>query len=190
METRGEHRPRPMPHTEAAHLLNPLRGLLFSPGRLLRRLDLREDSRVLELGPGPGYFSPSVARAIPKGTLVLVDIQDRMLDMARKRMEKRKIGNVEYRMGDAAALPCDDDSFDVVFLVAVLGEVADRRACLKEVRRVLRSGGMLSVTEMKLGDPDFIPINELLKSVEAEGFWSRSLREGWFSHTVDFRKPS
>lgn len=188
MTTNKDHPSGPMPHTEAPHLLNPLRGLFFSPNRLLRHLNLAKDSRVLELGPGPGYFSPAVARAIPEGKLVLVDVQEEMLDMARKRLRERDVLNVELRRGDGASIPADSGSFDAVFLVAVLGEVPDRRACLQEIRRVLRPEGVLTITEMKLGDPDFIPVNELLESVESEGFWCHSLDDAWFSHTLDFRK--
>ena len=65
----------PMPHTHAAHLLNPLRALALSPRTLVRRLELKPDFAVLELGPGPGYFSPEVARAVPQGKLMLVDVQ-------------------------------------------------------------------------------------------------------------------
>lgn len=188
MTTTKDRRSGPMPHTEAPHLLNPLRGFFFSPGRLLRHLGLTKESHVLELGPGPGYFSPAVARAIPKGRLVLVDVQEEMLDMARKRLARRGIANVEFRKGEAGSLPVESCSFDAVFLVAVLGEVADRGACLREIRRVLRPEGVLTITEMKLGDPDSIPANELLKSVEAAGFWCHSLDDAWFSHTLDFKK--
>jgi ubiquinone/menaquinone biosynthesis C-methylase UbiE len=179
-----------MPHTQAAHLLNPLRGLLLSPGDLVRRLDLKPDFTVLELGPGPGYFSPAVARAVPRGKLVLVDVQQEMLDMARKRLDGHGVANVEYRRGDALSLPAESGSFDVAFLVAVLGEVPDRSACLREIHRVLRPDGLLSATEFRLGDPDFIPLPELESSVEAAGF-RRSSRHGClFHYTLGFRRSS
>ena len=44
----------------------------------MARLDLSPDFRVLALGPGPGYFSPTVARSVPEGKLVLVDVQQEM----------------------------------------------------------------------------------------------------------------
>jgi ubiquinone/menaquinone biosynthesis C-methylase UbiE len=178
----------PIPHTEARHLLNPLRSLILSPRKLVQRLDLSPSSRVLELGPGPGYFSPKVARSVPQGKLVLVDVQQEMLDMAKERIEGKGITNVEYRRGDASSLPVESESFDVVFLVAVLGEVPDCGACLREIRRVLCPDGLLSITEIRLGDPDFIPMPELLRSVQAAGF-RRCAQYGICSHyTVNFRK--
>jgi len=76
------HEPQPMPHTKAHHLLNPLRSLILTPEKLVARLDLSPDFRVLELGPGPGYFSPTVARSVPEGKLVLVDVQQEMIGSA------------------------------------------------------------------------------------------------------------
>lgn len=177
-----------MPYTEAHHLLNPLRKLVLSPRRLAQRLDLKPDSRVLELGPGPGFFSPEVARCVPHGKLVLVDVQQEMLDMARERLESQGLANVEYHKGEAASLPLDTESFDVVFLVAVLGEVPDRDACLREIRRVLRPDGLLSLTEMKVGDPDRIPMPELLKSVQAAGFRRCAQFGNLLHYAINFRK--
>lgn len=183
-----KHEPRPMPYTEAHHLLNPLRKLILSPRKLVQRLDLKPDSRVLELGPGPGYFSPEVARSVPLGKLALVDLQQEMLDMARERLEGRGFANVEYHRADATSLPLDTESFGVVFLVAVLGEVPDREACLREIRRVLRPDGLLSLTEMRLGDPHSIPMPEMLKLVQAAGF-RRCAEFGNLLHcTINFRK--
>lgn len=173
--------PEPMPYTEAHHLLNPLRGLILSPGKLVRRLNLKPDAQVLELGPGPGYFSPEVARSIPEGTLVLVDVQQEMLDMAKKRLDEQRMENVTYRRGDATSLPAESESFDVVFLVAVLGEVPDRYGCLREINRVLKQNGLLSVTEFKVGDPDFIPEREMLGMIQDAGFRVRA-RYGRFLH--------
>jgi len=178
----------PMPYTHAPHLLNPIRGLVLSPGGLVRRLGLKPDFTVLELGPGPGYFSPAVARALPAGKLVLVDVQQEMLDMAKKRLDAMGIRNVEYHRGDATALPAQPESFHVVFLVAVLGEVPDRHACLREIHRVLRPGGLLSVTEFRLGDPDVIPLHELQSSVQAAGFQQCSRHGRLFHYTLAFRK--
>lgn len=88
-----------MPAVRAKHLLNPLRRLILSPGSLAKRLDLKKALQVLEVGPGPGYFSPEIARRIPRGRLVLVDIQQSMLDLARKRLEELGIANVEHGHG-------------------------------------------------------------------------------------------
>lgn len=179
--------PRPMPPERASHLLNPLRKLLLSPKKLAERLNLEPDWRVLELGPGPGFFSPEAARRIPAGTLVLMDIQQEMLDMAKKRMDQMQLTNVQYILGDAASLPFDEDYFDVVFMVAVLGEIPDQDRCLQEINRVLHPQGLLSISEQP-GDPHFIAMPDLQKRVEKRGFKLDRTYGFAKNYTANFRK--
>src|SRR5262245_15085438 len=142
---------------ELAFLLQlPLRDLLFSRRKLVEALHLSPSSVVLEIGPGPGFFSPSVARAIPAGRLELLDLQLPMLQKARRRVRRRKLANVHFTCGSASRLPYGSGTFDVAFLVAVLGEVSAPTDCLREIARVLRPGGILSITELP-GDPDALP---------------------------------
>jgi len=130
-----------------------LRSLLFSPRALCTQLRLEPASRVLEIGPGPGFFSVDVARRIPRGRLVLLDLQREMLAKARRRLARAGLANVDSVQADATALPLRTGSLDRAFLVAVLGEVPDPPGCVAEVARVLRPGGLLCVTELP-GDPD------------------------------------
>ncbi|MCC5888202.1 MAG: class I SAM-dependent methyltransferase [Gammaproteobacteria bacterium] len=150
-------------------LRNPLRRMILSPAELLRRLDVRPDDRVLELGPGPGYFSVDVARALPRGALLLVDLQPDMLAKAQARLTRAGQHNVSYHVADARALPLAEGCIDVAFLVAVLGEVPDQAAALSELFRVIRPGGRLNLTEQP-GDPDFIPRDVITAMAEAAGF--------------------
>ena len=184
----NKHKPEPMPYSKAGHLLNPLRGLILSPKKLVSRLGLRPCLKVLELGPGPGYFSPDVAKAVPEGKLILVDVQQEMLDMAKERLDKRGLGNVEYRKGDATSIPVESKIIDVAFLVSVLGEVPDREACLREIHRVLKKNGLLSITEFKLGDPDFIPENDVVRLARSAGFQVLAQYGGFFHYTTNFVK--
>jgi ubiquinone/menaquinone biosynthesis C-methylase UbiE len=179
--------PGPMPYERAAHLLNPLRRLILSPPKLVKRLALQENSKVLELGPGPGYFSSEIAGSIPAGLLVLVDIQQEMLALAQKRLQEKAVANVQYLQGDAVALPVASGCFDVVLLASVLGEVPDKAACLREIYRVLRPQGLLSVTE-QLGDPDYIPSSAIRGLIEPAGFrYEKQYSDGW-NYTANFRK--
>ncbi len=159
-------------------LHNPLRRLILSPAELMRRLDVRPQDRVLELGPGPGYFSVAVARALPKGQLLLVDLQPAMLAKAKARLTPSGLNNIHYYAADARALPLEDCSIDLAFLVAALGEVSEPELALRELFRVLRPGGRLNVTEQP-DDPDFIPRSDITRMAEAAGFrrgrhWGKS----------------
>lgn len=183
-----KHEAAPIPYTQAHHLLNPIRKLVLTPRKLVSRLELKPDSRVLELGPGPGFFSPEVARSLPRGKLILVDVQEEMLNMARERLEGMGFMNVEYHKADATSLPVETEFFDVVFLVTVLGEVPDRSACLREIHRVLRPDGLLSLTEVKLGDPHRIPKRELQQLVPTIGFRHCAEFGNLLHYTINFRK--
>jgi len=79
----------------------PLRRLILSPQKLADHLHLNEDSWVLEIGPGSGYFSVEVARRIPQGHLELFDLQKEMLEKARRKVEKAGLHNVGFTQGDA-----------------------------------------------------------------------------------------
>lgn len=177
----------PLPYIYAGMLLNARRKLALSPQELVKRLQLTEKMKVLELGPGPGYFSIEIARSIPGGSLVLVDIQQEMLDMVRKRLEEKGIGNVRLIQGDAISLPVESESFDAAMLALVLGEVPDQAGCLREIYRVLRPHGLLSLTEQSL-DPDFIPLADLQALVESNGFRLEKTYGDSRNYTANFRK--
>jgi SAM-dependent methyltransferase len=93
------------PHELAGMLLFPLRRIVLSPERLVARLHLTRTSRVLEIGPGPGFFSIDVARAVPQGRLELMDIQAEMLQKARRRLRRAGVANAGYTQANAVKLP-------------------------------------------------------------------------------------
>jgi ubiquinone/menaquinone biosynthesis C-methylase UbiE len=75
-----------------------------------------------------------------------------------------------------------------VYLITVLGELPDRAAALAEVRRVLRPGGRLSVSE-QLPDPDYITPRALRSELSTAGFIEDSTR-GLVVYTSTWRTPS
>jgi ubiquinone/menaquinone biosynthesis C-methylase UbiE len=138
-------------------------------GRLLEALAPRPGETVLEVGPGTGYYTLSMARSLtPGGTLHIADVQGEMLDHTMARAREAGVGNIEAREADAARLPYADGSFDAAFLVAVLGEIPDQDAALRELRRVLRPGGRLVVGEL-FGDPHMVTERTLRRRAQAAG---------------------
>lgn len=155
------------PAERAGSLLNPLRRLVQSPARTVAAMHLAPDAHVLELGSGPGFFSPLILRAVPRGRLVLADLQAGMLTAARARLAGS--ASVAFVQGDAGALPLGSERLDAAFLATMLGEVPDVDGCLDEVRRVLRTGGCVTIAETRR-DSDFIPRSVLRRQVERHGF--------------------
>jgi ubiquinone/menaquinone biosynthesis C-methylase UbiE len=178
------------PHQMSFILELPMRRLLITPSQLADRLHLTKDARVLEVGCGSGLFSVEVARRLPRGHLELFDLQQEMLDKARRKIEAAGLERiVGYTRGDARRLALATTGFDVAFLVAVLGEIPEPQRCLRALHRVLRPGGLLSITE-HLPDPDFSRFSRLRALVEAEGF-ELSEHFGWpWSYTANFRRPA
>src|SRR3990170_4366186 len=114
-------------------------------GRLRHELwaMMPEDARVLEIGVGTGVNMPHYPR---DARVSAIDVSDRMLGRARKRAERLGVP-VELAQMDAQHLDFPDASFDAVVATFVFCSVPDPVAGVREVRRVLRSGGKLLLLE-------------------------------------------
>ena len=158
--------------------------MLASPRSVVDAFGLAAGGRVLEIGPGTGYYSVEAACRIGQGgQLICLEIQREMALAVRQRLAAAGRSSACVLQGDARAIPMRSDSVDHVFLVAVLGEIRDRREALAEIHRVLRSGGRLSVSE-QLPDPDFITPRALRCELRAAGFVEQITRgRFWYTST-------
>ena len=137
--------------------------------RLREILDPKAGERVLEVGPGTGYYALPVAGWLePGGRLEVVDVQQEMLDHTLERAREQGIGNIAPTLADARSLPFGDDSFDAAYLVTVLGEIPDQGAALRELRRVVKPAGRIVVGEL-FGDPHMVTHAALAKRAAASG---------------------
>jgi ubiquinone/menaquinone biosynthesis C-methylase UbiE len=175
------------PHELAFILDNPLRNLILPARRLVDRLHLCKASRVLEIGPGPGYFSAEVLKRIPQGQLVLFDIQHEMLAKSRGKLGQTQHQNYVFVQGNAEALPFGPNTFDVVFLVTVLGEVVHPETCMARIAEVLRPGGLLSLTE-QTGDPDALTEAALRQMGEHLGLRATEIKRFRSGFTLNLKK--
>jgi SAM-dependent methyltransferase len=142
---------------------------LITRERLREVMDPRGGDRVLEIGPGTGYYTLDLARwVVPGGSVEIFDLQQEFLDHTMKRVVEAGLPNVHSTQGDATALPFGDDSFDAVVLTAVLGEIPDQDAAMSEIARVLKPGGRLVVGEL-FGDPHFTTPGALERRGAAAG---------------------
>jgi ubiquinone/menaquinone biosynthesis C-methylase UbiE len=137
---------------------------------LLGLLAPEPGERLLEIGPGTGYYTLDVAIAVmPGGRLDILDFKQQMLDATVQRAAGQGIVNIVPTQGDAQALPYPDAIFDGAYLVATLGEVPDKDATLRELHRVLRPGGRLVVGEGQ-PDPHMVRFPVLRDRTMAAGF--------------------
>src|SRR4051794_10019750 len=104
---------------------------LITRARLRAVLDPQPGERVLEVGPGTGYYTLDVAEWVaPGGRLDIFDLQQEMLDHTMRRAGERGVANITASQGDARKLPCPDATFDAAYLITVLGEIPDQDAAL------------------------------------------------------------
>jgi ubiquinone/menaquinone biosynthesis C-methylase UbiE len=136
--------------------------------RLLDALAPAPHERVLEIGPGTGYYTFDMAAALPQGQVDIFDIQQEMIDHVMREANRRGITNIVPTLGDAQALPFADDTFDAAVLVTVLGEIPDQEQALAEIGRVLKPGGRLIVGEL-FGDPHMVTSGALRERADHAG---------------------
>jgi ubiquinone/menaquinone biosynthesis C-methylase UbiE len=148
--------------------------------RLKEVLRPQPGERLLELGVGTGYYSCDLAEWVaPAGTLELFDLQQEFLDHVMGKAAERGLSNLVPTRGDATALPYEDASVDAVILTAVLGEIPDTAAALREIRRVLKPAGRLVVGEL-FGDPHFTTRARLEQMGTEAGLRLEETSGNWF----------
>jgi len=150
-------------------------------------IDIQPGETVLELGPGPGAFTiPAARRLGTAGKLIAVDIQSEMITQVESRVMVAGLDNVETHIAGAYQLPLEDNEVDRAFLITVLPEIQDRQKALAELKRVLKPGGILSITEEFL-DPDYLFVPETKRLLAAEGFVFATRAGGLWRYTLNFR---
>lgn len=112
----------------------------------LDALALQPGERVVDLGVGPGYLAASIAELVDSGGRVSgIDISQSMVEMTRRRCGR--FAHVDVEVGNVARLPYPDGTFDVGVSTQVLEYVPDVDGALRELRRVLRSGGRAAIVD-------------------------------------------
>ena len=159
---------------------------LITRERLVEALSPTAGERVLEIGPGTGYYTLDLAPRV--GTLEIFDLQQEMLDHTMQRAAEAGLENVVPRQGDAGSLPYEDGSFDGAYLVTVLGEIPDQQPAVDELARVLRPGGRLVFGEIVL-DPHYVRESVLRERAERAGLRFARRVGGPLGFFARFEKP-
>ncbi len=123
-------------------------------GNPLRVAPLRSGMTVLDVGCGAGMDLLLAARAVgPSGRAIGIEMTEPMAGRARSGARAAGIENVEVRSGDAIALPVDTESVDVVISNGLFNLVPEKEAAAREMYRVLKSAGQLSLADIALERP-------------------------------------
>jgi arsenite methyltransferase len=103
--------------------------------------------RIADVGCGPGFYCAELAEDVgPEGFVTGVDGSAPMLELARRRCAA--LPNVDFRAGDATAIPLPDASVDAAISVQVQEYVVEVDAALAELRRIVRPGGRVLVFDI------------------------------------------
>lgn len=178
----------PIPHFLTNLIDNPIRRRIQPPESTPTRHGIRTGMRVLEVGPGNGTYTLATGREVgEEGRVVAIDIEPRIIDKLRQRVELEGAGNIEVRVADAHQLPFPDASFDAIYMITVIGEIPAPLEAMHEFHRVLRHGGTLAFSEF-LPDPDYSLPRTLNNLAVDAGFRLKSRFGKLFYYTLLFEK--
>jgi ubiquinone/menaquinone biosynthesis C-methylase UbiE len=127
------------------------------------RAELPQGGDVLEVAPGPGYLAIEMAKDGAYRVAGL-DVSRTMVELARANAAEADV-EVDFRRGDASAMPFSDDSFNLLTCSAAFKNFTEPHKALEEMYRVLRPGGTALVVDLRRD----VPMSEIRKYFGAMG---------------------
>jgi len=178
----------PIPAFVAQLIDNPIRRQIQPPTKVVDWIDMREGMHVLEMGPGAGTFTIMAANRVgEKGRIYAVDIQPSVISKLDCKLQRDKITNVTTKVASAYEFPFSNRTFDRVFMIAVLGEIPDKKRVLFEIKRVLKDNGLLAIGEF-LPDPDCPRRKTVIDWCKGTGFELINGYGGLLHYLLTFQK--
>ena len=183
-------RPRPFPSWLSPLLETPAMEAVAGSSRILDGLDLVPGMRVLDVGCGTGRVTvPAASRVGPGGEVVALDVQLSMLQRLKARADASGLENIRPVLGVIGQGALERDAFDRALLVTVLGEVPEPEAALRETYAALKTGGVLSVSEV-IPDPHYQSRRTVRRLAGAVGLRPRHHYGSRLAYTTQFVKPT
>lgn len=122
---------------------------------------LQPGARILEVAPGPGYLAIELAR-LGSYHVTGVDISRSFVRIAAESAARAGV-RADFQQGDAAAMPFPAGSFDFIVCCAAFKNFRGPLGALREMHRVLRSGGTALIIDMRKDAPDDVISKEVSK---------------------------
>lgn len=130
---------------------------------LQRMAEARPNLRLLDAGCGPGSITISLAKYVPSGHIIGIDLSEAVLEKAQQATKDAGVTNVSFQRAGVYELPFQDESFDVIHTHQAVAHFKEHVRAIKELLRVLRPGGILCMREGDLATARFYPDTPLLE---------------------------
>ena len=123
------------------------KGNVYDAQWTISLLNIQLHHRILEIGFGPGVSTQIASEKASQGFVSGIDHSETMLQAASRRNANAiQTGRMELKKGDVGSLPYPDEMFDIAFSLHSIYFWPEPVRCLKELRRVLKTGGLLAIT--------------------------------------------
>jgi ubiquinone/menaquinone biosynthesis C-methylase UbiE len=134
---------------------NPVRKLFHNPQKMLGQY-IKQGDKVLDIGPGMGYFTFPMAEMVGSGgKITALDIQEKMLNRLKSRVDKKGIKNIDTQAYDGNIFPFKDE-FDFILLFWMYHEVHNKDAFIREIKSVTTNKTKIFIAEPKIHVPEKI----------------------------------
>src|SRR5262245_61546538 len=115
---------------------------------IVAALEIPVGASVADVGAGTGYFTWRLAQRVgPAGTIIAVDVQQKMLDLTAEAVKRRGLTNVSYVLGSGTSPRLPDGSVDLVFIAYSYHEFSEPEAMMAAIKRALKPGGRVFILE-------------------------------------------
>lgn len=156
-----------MGYEGASWLERPRREGEEKPQAAIAALQLQPTDIVADIGAGTGYFSFRMARLVPQGQVIAVDVQPEMLKILNYLKAKNSVTNVEPLLGSAQTPNLPPNSINVALMVDVYHELAYPQEMMSAIVQALKPGGRVVLLEYK-GENPLIAIKPLHKMTQKQ----------------------
>jgi FkbM family methyltransferase len=155
------------------------------PDEVVANMNLRPDEVVADVGAGSGYFSFRIARQVPQGKVMAIDIQPEMLQLIDERASREEVGNIELVLGQVDDPNLPPNSIDAALMVDAYHEFSHPFEMIDGLYRALRPGGRIFLLEYR-GEDASVPIRPLHKMTEVQAVREMSVFGLEWTDTLDF----
>ncbi len=129
---------------------------------------LRSGMRALDVGCGVGSITLDLAEIIAPGEIIGIDRDETQLAIARASAAQRGLPHTRFEVGSVYELPFPDATFDVALAHTLLFHLSDQLSALQELRRVLKPGGLVAISDDHYGTWVFSPSDGLARRMVTE----------------------